>query len=325
MNNLISRWKSLWHPERYHGWGKKKSFFEGWYYKMVSGDGSFACSFIPGISMDDNGTSHAFIQTIDGTNAKTYYERYGSNEFACDPDKHHVRVGESTFTETYADINLPHAQGRIELVDTTPWPSEFGAPGVMGWYSFVPAMQCYHGVVSLNHYLAGKLAFEGFDHEMTGGKGYIEKDWGSSFPKCWIWMQTNHFSEHDRPVSFMASVAHIPWMGRYFVGFLVALYLDGELYKWTTYNGSKMTSSIDEDHVYLSFKKGNSVINIKGKKGQTGELISPIKGEMRGKVNESIAAEIELQVKKGEQTLFEDTGLHAGLEVAGDIDILLTK
>lgn len=290
----------------------------------MSVDGRLACSFIPGISIDDHGVSHAFIQTIDGTNGKTYYERYSADEFTCDPDRHHVRVGDSTFTETYADINLPYAQGRIELVATTPWPSELGAPGVMGWYSFVPAMQCYHGVVSMNHYLSGKLVFEEREHEMTGGKGYIEKDWGSSFPKCWIWMQTNHFSEHDRPVSFMASVAHIPWMGRYFIGYLVAFYLDGKLRKWTTYNGAKMTSSIDEDHVYLKFAKSHSSINIKATKGHTGELISPIKGDMSGKVNESIAASIEVTIKEKGQTIFQDTGRHAGLEVAGDIDILLT-
>ena len=27
--------------------------------------------------------------------------------------------------------------------------------GIMGWYRFVPFMQCYHGVVSLNHKLNG--------------------------------------------------------------------------------------------------------------------------------------------------------------------------
>jgi len=46
---------------------------------------------------------------------------------------------------------------------------------------------------------------------------------------------------------------------------------------------------------------------------------------MTGKVNESIAAEIELTVRDGEKVIFEDTGRHAGLEVAGDISILMSK
>ena len=292
---------------------------------MVSGDESLACAFIPGISMDDNGDKHAFVQMIDGTRGQTYYERYDADQFVCDPDRHHVIVGNNVFTKEYAEIDLPQAKGRVELHDITPWPSELGAPGVMGWYSFVPGMQCYHGVVSMNHFLSGQLEYQGQTYDMSDGKGYIEKDWGSSFPKCWIWMQSNSFSEHKRPVSFMASAAHIPWMGKYFVGYLVALYLDDKLYKWTTYNGAKMTSSIDDDHVYLSFKKGKSSIDIKAKKGHTGELISPIKGEMTGKVNESIAAAIEVTVKDGDKIIFEDTGRHAGLEVAGDISILMTK
>ncbi|WP_243392439.1 MULTISPECIES: tocopherol cyclase family protein [unclassified Mesotoga] len=29
--------------------------------------------------------------------------------------------------------------------------------------------------------------------DLTGGKGYIEKDWGRSLPDAWIWMQSNNF------------------------------------------------------------------------------------------------------------------------------------
>jgi len=107
VNNYINKWKALWHPDRYHGWGKKKSYFEGWYYKMVSADGGLACSFIPGISMDAEGSQHAFIQMIDGTAGKTYYERYDAGTFICDPDRHHVKIGDSVFTDEYADIQLP--------------------------------------------------------------------------------------------------------------------------------------------------------------------------------------------------------------------------
>jgi len=122
----------------------------------------------------------------------------------------------------------------------------------------------------------------------------------------------------------MTSVAHIPWMGRYFIGFLVAFWVDDRLYKFTTYTGARMTSALDEDHVHLKFVKGNKSIEISAKKGPTAELISPIVGDMTGKVNESLAAEIHVKLKEGSKILYEGNGRNAGLEVAGDVSILLT-
>ncbi|MCK7537696.1 MAG: tocopherol cyclase family protein [Marinilabiliales bacterium] len=29
--------------------------------------------------------------------------------------------------------------------------------------------------------------------DFSGGRGYIEKDWGHSFPSAYVWMQSNHF------------------------------------------------------------------------------------------------------------------------------------
>ncbi|MCG8327652.1 MAG: hypothetical protein MI974_08200 [Chitinophagales bacterium] len=63
MSDRYKRWKALWHPERYHGWGSTKNYFEGWYYKIVK---QHAFAFIPGISMNSKGEQHTFIQEIVG-------------------------------------------------------------------------------------------------------------------------------------------------------------------------------------------------------------------------------------------------------------------
>ena len=324
MKNLLRRWKALWYPERYHGWGRKKSYFEGWYFKMVSKDESLAFSLIPGISMDVNGKSHSFIQMIDGTEGKTFYESFPSDQFETGDDRFFVKIGDNYFDNQELRIQLPQISGNVRILNPVPWPGELGAPGVMGWYSFVPMMQCYHGVVSMNHDLEGTVEYNGRTYDLNGGLGYIEKDWGSSFPRCWIWMQTNHFNNLNRETSFMASVAHIPWMGSYFIGFLVAFWLDDHLYRFTTYNGSRMRSAMDDEHVYLMFTRKNWKLKITATKGHTGELVSPIVGEMTGKVSESIAANVQLELYEDDRLIYEGAGRNAGLEVAGDVSILLT-
>lgn len=43
--------------------------------------------------------------------------------------------------------------------------------------------------------------------DFTGGRGYIEKDWGSSFPKRYIWIQSNHFEEPTASLFFSIAYA----------------------------------------------------------------------------------------------------------------------
>ena len=322
-SNRLERWKSQWYPDRYHGHGRNKSFFEGWYFKMVSEDGSIAMSVIPGISMDEHGKKHAFIQVIDGTKAISSYHEFDFEEFESKKDQFGVNIAGNTFSVDHLSLDLPGLKGSIKMEDHVPWPKSLGAPGIMGWYSFVPFMQCYHGVLSMHHRLSGSLEVSGTHHSFDNGIGYIEKDWGTSFPKSWIWCHSNHFEPKAKKISLLASVAHIPWMGSYFVGFLVGVRIEDTLYQFTTYNGSRHTGSIDESNVYLEFTKGDLSLTLKATKAKTAELISPISGGMRGKVNESIDATVEIVLSKSETVIYKGVGKHTGLEIAGDIDVLL--
>lgn len=47
---------------------QKKSYFEGWYYKIIDVTEKFAFAVIPAISIDSNGEKHAFIQVLDEKN-----------------------------------------------------------------------------------------------------------------------------------------------------------------------------------------------------------------------------------------------------------------
>ena len=107
----------------------------------------------------------------------------------------------------------------------------------MGWYAWVPKMECYHGVLGFDHQITGSLEFNGTELDFTNGRGYIEKDWGVAFPEGYVWMQSNHF---NRPrVCLTASIAMIPWLGSAFRGFIVGLWIDRQLYRFATYTGAK--------------------------------------------------------------------------------------
>ena len=208
-------------PWVFQGSKSLNNYFEGWYFKHVSADMKSVYSIIPGISLS-KADSHSFVQVINGLTGDTYYYRYPVDSFVASSKILSTRVGNSTFSKDSVVIDLEGEQGNIngeiQYESFSHYPSSIFRPGIMGWYSFVPFMECKHGVVSTGHGLKGELRVKNEKIDFTGGKGYIEKDWGKSFPESWIWLHCNTFNSSD--ASFTFSVAKIPWLGSFFIGFI---------------------------------------------------------------------------------------------------------
>ena len=318
MKNLLLRYRALRRPEMYHGWGRSSSYFEGWYLKCVSEDEQYAIAFIPGVSMDKSGQTHAFLQVMYGTERRSAYHRFSMQEFEPSTQSFAVCIGDNFFSDHGLLLDLPDIKGELSFLEKVEWPGMPGAPGIMGWYSYVPFMQCFHGLVSMNHRLMGSLIIDGKEIDFTGGKGYIEKDWGRSFPSSYVWMQCNNFG--DTNASLMASVAHIPFLGSYFIGFISGFWLEGKLYRFATYTGAKKQVRIKDDSVEIDFITNKNSLHIKAWQAPGVTLIAPQTGAMTGKINESLQARIEVQLYENKQLIFEGTGTSAGLELCLDLD-----
>ena len=324
--NLINRLNAFFHPEQFHGWGKRFKYFEGWYFKMLNADASSAFAFIPGIAMDHRGNKQAFIQVLDGRAKTAQYHKFSVNAFTPEPGKFELSIDENFFSEKWIKLNLPTINGELHFNGNIPWPRSFFSPGIMGPFSFVPFMECYHGIVSMDHSIVGHLNIDGSFIDFNGGRGYIEKDWGRSFPSAYIWMQTNHFSDHG--ISLKSSVANIPWLGSSFVGFIAGLWLHDRLIQFNTYNGTSLRKvEINEKIVELVMHNNKHELLIIAHRDQATSLASPINGLMDGRIEESMSSivEVELIETNTRKLIFSDKGYHAGLEVAGDIKRILKK
>lgn len=320
---LLQRLYALWHPDMYQGWGRSRRYFEGWYFKVVSADRRTAMAFIPGISFSSDGLErHAFVQVMFGSENRAAYFEFPAEYFVPDTRRFDLRLAGNRFSAAGMALDLPGIRGALQFRETTPWPKMFGAPGIMGWYSFVPTMECFHGIVSLNHALEGAIDFEGRIVDFTGGKGYIEKDWGISFPRAYAWMQSNHFERTDR-ASLIASVAHIPWKSSAFIGFISGFWLEGRLFKFATYTGARKYLDIGQDTVTLVYTDSKRELRILAHRAEGTALVSPLSGNMTGKINESLQARLDVALLEGGKRIFEDTGYSAGLEIAGEVELIV--
>ena len=85
---------------------------------------------------------------------------------------------------------------------------------------------------------SGVIHINNIEMNFNNGTGYIEKDWGYSFPKAYIWCQGNGFKEAN--ASFMVSIANIPFKFFSVQGIICVLLINGKEYKFTTYNNAKL-------------------------------------------------------------------------------------
>jgi len=319
--------RNIWKPPVYHGSIRMRGYFEGWYYKFVDKIEQTVIALIPGVSFDSNGTnSHAFIQFLDNSEGFSNYFRFGIEDFSFSQDKPEIKIGDNFFSPSKIKVNVQNnnlsINGVLQFQNIKPWPITCFSPGAMGWYAFVPFMQCYHGVLSFDHSIDGKLLINSKTVDFTGGRGYIEKDWGHSFPSYHIWLQTNHFDQTG--ISLMVSIANIPWLGRYFDGFLIGFLYGGHLYKFTTYTGARITVfRYDHNSLWLHVGSDNYRIEIEVKYARGAQLRSPIRGEMQGRLSETLAAETLVRFyrvsKDTESFIFRGFGRHTGLEIEGNI------
>lgn len=331
----MSDLRSIWRPALYHGSGKRPPFFEGWYFKLVDAGEQHRYAVIPGVFIgSEPAASHAFVQTLDGATGRTAYHRYPFEAFQAARDEFDIRIGPNRFRADRIELDIDRPEGRmageLRFSGGTPWPVTLTSPGIMGPYAFAPFMECYHGVLSFDHSIAGSLSIDGAAYDFTGGRGYIEKDWGQAFPKAWIWMQSNHFGEAALGTCLTASVAIIPWLRGAFPGFIVGLRCGGQLYRFASYTGATIARlDLSDTRVtwYIVGRAGprNTPhrLEIVAWRAEGGLLHSPERAVMLQRVLESLTARIDvrlLAVAGGEeQAIFEGTGRHAGLEIVGPI------
>jgi tocopherol cyclase len=163
------------------------------------------------------------------------------------------------------------------------------------------------------------LQIDGQYVDFEGGTGYIEKDWGSSFPESWVWLHCNTFDNTQS--SFTFSVAKIPWLGSYFIGFISYLQLEGRFINFSTWSKArieKLEYLNNTVHILISNKK--YLLEVEAHNNQTGQLKAPIRGSMTRMIKETVDATIKLKLSdRSGKVLFQDHGSRAGMELIDKI------
>jgi len=319
--------KHIKEPILYQLKNRKGNYFEGWYFKQVTRDLRSTVCIIPGITKNRHDT-HAFIQTIINTYTdskprhETHYHRFSANEFGYSDEPFSLKIGRNTFRADYMELDLSDEdyslRGKIYFSEFTRIKTSILSPNIMGYFAYIPFMECYHGVISMSHCLNGHVVLDGVIIDFSDGRGYIEKDWGTSFPKEYVWFQSNNFKGSD--ASIMCSVARIPFLGTSFQGFICNLTLNGREYRFATYNRSKVLKlSCTSKSADVTLARGSLKIEAHAEISDEGTLIAPKKGAMNATVKEGLNGIVHLKLTDKSGTIFEGEGNPCGIELVRDL------
>ncbi len=300
---------------------KKIGFFEGWYFKQVSLSNKVVVSFIPGYSTGED-DQHAFVQYILVKNdvVKSGYIKYPLSYFIYQEEPFKLEIGPNCFTKDKMIIDIDDdgflIKGSLELGDFLDIKKSIYAPSIMGPFAYIPFMECNHGVISMGHTLNGSLAISGEEEVFSGGHGYIEKDWGKSFPKKYIWLQCNSFSSGS---SLFLSIADIPFALFEFGGF-IAIFNDGKKeYRFGSYlNGGYKIVTLTEGILEVELWNGPIRLFIKVSSPSADSLVAPVAGRMSLVIKEAVSTVVEYSfVNKKTGYVFEEQGWPGSYEVVG--------
>jgi hypothetical protein len=229
-------------------------------------------------------------------------------------------IDKNRFSLNELEVHLHQADliidGVLHLSDHMILDHCFLMPNIMGPFAYLPNMECNHGVISMSHHVDGTLIVNHTPYHFKQEKGYLEKDWGFSFPKRYIWIQGNHFA--DIKTGFMVSIAEVPFMGRAFEGIICQLDLGQKSYRFATYNFSKKVFlRKTEDGFTFELKKGTTTLQVIAHVPVTGILKSPHLGSMNQTIKEGLGGNIELILKVNGLTEQRFTSDHCGIEIEG--------
>lgn len=319
-------------PDAYHGKKKKSNFFEGWYFKLVQPYTGYTYSFIPGIFISDKEEeSHSFIQILKGDESNYNYLRFNKGLFNASTAELNLKVHNSFFSlrEMKLEISQQSEEiyGTLHFNNIIKWPDSVINPGSMGFYNYLGFMQCYSQVCAIDGEISGELFINGKRLDFTGGKLYVEKNWGRSFPNSYIWVQGNSFENEEGSVT--CSIGSIPLPFRSFTGFLIGIYARKNFYKFTSINKSTLSISCKDEKIILEAYNKEYFLKIEGcySKDRFMNLYAPYEGNMVPIANETLCGSLKVLLydNKKNSLIFNDSCSSAGIEFSQNYKDLILK
>jgi tocopherol cyclase len=238
-------------PTSLRGYFTRNKYFEGWFQKVYSTKHKASFVIIYGYATSNSYENFGFIQLLipDKASEILYFSK---NEISFDSERHIVRMGDNLLTTELISIKSNDITIDLNLLNNQPIGTFKNS---MGYTYYIPKLPCYHSVLNTSHCVSGEIEFKKARYLFDKEIGYLEKNWGTSFPENYCWLHA--VDPNDSQISLLFSMAEIKWLGKQFIKHVGHFRFDG------TQIDLRELNNIAVD--YLTLSRNKQVIRIASK------------------------------------------------------------
>lgn len=260
-------------PSYLQGHPNKNKYFEGWFQKIYSKEHNTTFVLIYGFATGHSADKTGFIQ-YHIPNKMPKLLTFHKNEIQCSSNNHHVQFGDNVLSSKVLKLKTEELELDLQLHQNSFFNKKSNS---MGNYYLIPNLPCYHAVVSEFQSFSGVIKSLNEEFKITNANGYLEKNWGKSFPNSYIWLHAFDINNPENQLLF--SQANIKWMGKMFEKYVGYINLNNKYTDLRKLNNCRISKYYSLKNVFCIFIQNKDIhIEIVITLGNKLTFVGPIKG-----------------------------------------------
>ncbi|MEA5521963.1 tocopherol cyclase family protein [Limnoraphis robusta] len=333
----------------YHWNGSQHRFFEGWYFRVTLPEARQTFAFMYSIEDPIGGQLYSgggaqILGPDDGYLCRTFPDvqtfwaspqalelgHWGKTDLNSTPGylepqlfNHHIQQGYQVTTTWHQGIlHDPGTQQTCRWEYSTQpiygW-GNVGQPqqSTAGWLSFLPIFEPGWQILMAHGLATGWIEWNGTLYEFNNAPAYSEKNWGGAFPQKWFWVNCNCF-ENEPDLALTAGGGRrgvLTWMESVA---MIGIHYRGIFYEFVPWNSEVSWQIKPWGEWQIQAQNSQFQVTLTATTKEPGTpLRAPTQDGLIFFCRDTMQAEIQLELKQGNQVILFAKSDVCGVEVGG--------
>ena len=342
--------KDLTTPHSGYHWNKITSnYFEGWYYRLTlpaieqtfafmysiqdpvgnednSGgavqilgiDETYLCRTFPQVNKFFADNKHLVFGHWHKTNLKLKPQLLSTEEFKIQIKEGYQATANLNQGCIYDPVRNEYCRWEYQIRPIYGWGNTHQSQqSSAGWLSSLPIFEPGWQITMAHGLATGWIEWRGQKYQFIDAPAYSEKNWGSSFPQKWFWLNCNSFTGvDDLALTAGGGIRQVLWWNEEVA--LIGIHYGGKFYEFAPWN-SEVTWQIEPWGKWqLQGKSAQHEVTLMGETSLPGTYVrTPTANGLVFNCRDNTKGKLNLILREGGKTIVTATSNQAGLEVGG--------
>ena len=324
----------------YHWDGITKSYFEGWYFRVtlaaINQSFAFMYSIADPLGKESNSGGAVQILGIEeeylsrtfpdvsqfraspNSLELEHWRKIGNKETLNLPPEGYRATASSNQGCIYDPRSQQYCRWEYKIRPLYGWGNpRLAQKATAGWLSYLPVFDPGWQILMAHGLATGWIEWRGRKYEFTDAPAYSEKNWGTSFPKKWYWINCNSFAnEYNLALTAVGGIRQVLWWEE-LVG-MIGFHYQGQFFEFS-YEDSQVSWQIQPWGEWRTEAvKGDLMVTIVGTTDLPGTYVrTPTAKGLILNCRDTTQGKLSLELRYKDKVIIAANSYLAGLEIGG--------